>query len=163
MLIIYGSLMPRPLLEQSKGVWAWDYHLWRHHDWCVVIQDCWMAHERDSSGRLQPDPERFPHGIAYLADYVSDKSHSQAPLVSSPVYSLIPRPLHLNETTRSCDLMSITMSTYTGTLQRTQAGHICRLVILQSWHIQCQSIAMFFVGQILGTKPAPATPVVLGT
>ena len=35
------------------------------------LQDCWMARERDSSGRLQPDPERFPHGIKYLADYVS--------------------------------------------------------------------------------------------
>lgn len=43
-----------------------------------------MAKERDSSGKLQADPQRFPHGIAYLADYVSNKSHSQAPLVLSP-------------------------------------------------------------------------------
>ena len=52
---------------------------------CVLLfQDCWMTKERDSFGRLQADPQRFPHGIAYLADYVSNKSHSQAPLVLSP-------------------------------------------------------------------------------
>jgi hypothetical protein len=30
-----------------------------------------LAHERDSDGRLQPDPQRFPSGIKALADYVS--------------------------------------------------------------------------------------------
>lgn len=39
----------------------------------INIDDCWMARERDSSGRLQPDPERFPHGIKYLADYIHSK------------------------------------------------------------------------------------------
>ncbi|GHF45130.1 alpha-galactosidase [Amycolatopsis bartoniae] len=33
------------------------------------IDDCWMAPERDADGNLQPDPQRFPHGIAALADY----------------------------------------------------------------------------------------------
>ena len=37
----------------------------------VSIDDCWLAMERDSKGRLQPDPERFPSGIKALADYVS--------------------------------------------------------------------------------------------
>jgi Alpha galactosidase A len=36
----------------------------------VVIDDCWLAHERDAQGRLQPDPVRFPNGIRALADYV---------------------------------------------------------------------------------------------
>lgn len=36
----------------------------------VNIDDCWMAPERDAQGRLQPDPVRFPNGIAALADYV---------------------------------------------------------------------------------------------
>ena len=36
----------------------------------VNIDDCWMAPERDAQGRLQPDPVRFPDGIAALADYV---------------------------------------------------------------------------------------------
>jgi alpha-galactosidase len=34
------------------------------------IDDCWMAKERDVRGDLQPDPERFSHGIKALADYV---------------------------------------------------------------------------------------------
>jgi hypothetical protein len=37
----------------------------------VIIDDCWLTKERDSEGRLQPDPERFPSGIKALADYVS--------------------------------------------------------------------------------------------
>jgi len=37
----------------------------------VIIDDCWLAKERDADGRLQPDPERFPSGIRALADYVS--------------------------------------------------------------------------------------------
>ena len=36
----------------------------------ISIDDCWMSKQRDSQGRLQPDPERFPHGIKALADYV---------------------------------------------------------------------------------------------
>ena len=38
----------------------------------VAIDDCWLAESRDQSGRLQPDPKRFPSGIKALADYVSD-------------------------------------------------------------------------------------------
>lgn len=34
------------------------------------IDDCWIG-ERDDTGRLVPDSKRFPHGIAFLADYVS--------------------------------------------------------------------------------------------
>jgi len=36
----------------------------------VNIDDCWMASTRDSQGRLQADPTRFPSGIRALADYV---------------------------------------------------------------------------------------------
>lgn len=36
----------------------------------IIIDDCWLSHERDSEGRLQPDPERFPSGIKALAQYV---------------------------------------------------------------------------------------------
>lgn len=36
----------------------------------IIIDDCWMANERDENGKLQPDPERFPSGIKALADYV---------------------------------------------------------------------------------------------
>lgn len=37
----------------------------------VNIDDCWAEKTRDESGRLQPDPVRFPNGIKALADYVS--------------------------------------------------------------------------------------------
>ena len=36
----------------------------------VNIDDCWMASTRDSQGRLQAHPTRFPSGIRALADYV---------------------------------------------------------------------------------------------
>ncbi|KAJ9599026.1 hypothetical protein L9F63_010483, partial [Diploptera punctata] len=36
----------------------------------IIIDDCWLSKERDSEGRLQPDPDRFPSGIKALSDYV---------------------------------------------------------------------------------------------
>lgn len=36
----------------------------------IVIDDMWSLKERDSEGRLQPDPAKFPHGMKYLSDYV---------------------------------------------------------------------------------------------
>lgn len=36
----------------------------------VNIDDCWASKERDANGRLQADPDRFPSGIKFLADYV---------------------------------------------------------------------------------------------
>lgn len=36
----------------------------------VVIDDCWMTHNRTEDGKLQADPKRFPRGIKALADYV---------------------------------------------------------------------------------------------
>jgi alpha-N-acetylgalactosaminidase len=39
----------------------------------VNIDDCWSSHERDSEGRLQADPDRFPNGIKFLADYVHSR------------------------------------------------------------------------------------------
>lgn len=39
----------------------------------VVIDDGWMLKQRDKNGNLVADPEKFPHGIKYLADYVHSK------------------------------------------------------------------------------------------
>ncbi len=40
----------------------------------VVIDDCWSLMERDyTTGRLVPDPEKFPHGMKSLADYIHAK------------------------------------------------------------------------------------------
>jgi hypothetical protein len=36
----------------------------------INVDDCWLAKTRDSLGRLQADPERFPSGIKALAQYV---------------------------------------------------------------------------------------------
>ncbi|XP_006210333.1 alpha-galactosidase A [Vicugna pacos] len=39
----------------------------------LCIDDCWMAPQRDSKGRLQADSNRFPNGIRHLADFVHSK------------------------------------------------------------------------------------------
>ncbi|XP_071512171.1 alpha-N-acetylgalactosaminidase-like isoform X4 [Panulirus ornatus] len=36
----------------------------------ISLDDCWLARNRDSHGRLQADPHRFPSGIAALSDYM---------------------------------------------------------------------------------------------
>ncbi len=39
----------------------------------LVIDDCWSLRERDDAGRLVADPEKFPHGMKFVADYVHSK------------------------------------------------------------------------------------------
>jgi alpha-galactosidase len=39
----------------------------------IVLDDGWMAMERDANGNLVPDPQKFPNGIKALADYVHSK------------------------------------------------------------------------------------------
>ena len=39
----------------------------------LIIDDCWSSRERDENGLLVPDPEKFPHGIKTVADYVHAK------------------------------------------------------------------------------------------
>jgi alpha-galactosidase len=39
----------------------------------LVLDDGWMAMERDSDGNLVPDPKKFPHGMKELVDYVHSK------------------------------------------------------------------------------------------
>ncbi|MCO8276213.1 ricin-type beta-trefoil lectin domain protein [Actinoplanes sp. TRM 88003] len=50
----------------------------------VVVDDCWMNPNRDSSGNLQADPTRFPSGMKALGDYIHGKGLKfgiyQAPL-----------------------------------------------------------------------------------
>ncbi|MBQ6021224.1 MAG: glycoside hydrolase family 27 protein [Clostridia bacterium] len=38
----------------------------------LVIDDAWMRRER-VDGKLVPDPDKFPHGMKYIADYVHSK------------------------------------------------------------------------------------------
>ena len=37
----------------------------------IIVDDCWMSHERDAEGKLQGDLDRFPSGMKALGDYVS--------------------------------------------------------------------------------------------
>lgn len=39
----------------------------------VVIDDCWSLRDRNAEGEIVPDPEKFPHGMKYLADYIHSK------------------------------------------------------------------------------------------
>lgn len=39
----------------------------------VVIDDCWSLRERDSDGKLVPDPEKFPNGMKAVAEYIHEK------------------------------------------------------------------------------------------
>jgi alpha-galactosidase len=39
----------------------------------VVIDDCWQIARDSATGRIVPDPQRFPHGMRALADYVHSK------------------------------------------------------------------------------------------
>jgi hypothetical protein len=42
-----------------------------HH---VALDDCWADPQRDANGNLQPDPSRFPLGIAELAGWLHDRN-----------------------------------------------------------------------------------------
>ncbi|MCH5338036.1 MAG: glycoside hydrolase family 27 protein [Acetatifactor sp.] len=50
----------------EKGLLAKGYEY-------LVIDDCWSLKERDSNERLVADPEKFPHGMKAVADYVHSK------------------------------------------------------------------------------------------
>lgn len=39
----------------------------------IVIDDCWSLKERDASGNLVADPEKFPSGMKALSDYIHSK------------------------------------------------------------------------------------------
>ncbi|NIM35804.1 MAG: glycoside hydrolase family 27 protein, partial [Hydrotalea flava] len=39
----------------------------------LVLDDGWMAMQRDKNGNLIADPKKFPHGMKAVADYVHSK------------------------------------------------------------------------------------------
>lgn len=39
----------------------------------IVVDDCWQDYTRAADGSLHANPERFPHGMAALADYVHQR------------------------------------------------------------------------------------------
>ena len=68
----FGSNISDALIREmadimvSRGYRDAGYHY-------LVIDDCWSLRDRDENGRLVPDPEKFPHGMKALADYVHSK------------------------------------------------------------------------------------------
>ncbi len=65
----FGCNVDEQLVEQTadamvaNGMKAAGYQY-------VNIDDCWALPQRDADGNLVPDPAKFPHGIAAVADYV---------------------------------------------------------------------------------------------
>jgi alpha-galactosidase len=65
----YGCNVSEQLVEQTAlamhndGMQAAGYQY-------VNIDDCWLAPQRDSNGKLVADPTKFPDGIAAVAAYV---------------------------------------------------------------------------------------------
>lgn len=55
----------------------------------LVIDDCWSLKQRDADGNLVPDPEKFPHGMKWVSDYVHEKDSNS---VCIPVPEPIPAP-----------------------------------------------------------------------
>lgn len=39
----------------------------------IVLDDGWMAKERDAQGNLVPDPAKFPKGLKHVSDYIHSK------------------------------------------------------------------------------------------
>lgn len=40
----------------------------------IVIDDCWSLRDRDpETGKIVPDPAKFPHGMKYVSDYIHSK------------------------------------------------------------------------------------------
>ena len=39
----------------------------------VALDDCWEATERDAAGMIQPDPDRFPSGMAALGEWLHSR------------------------------------------------------------------------------------------
>ena len=67
-----GDISERVILETADAIV--DKGLDKVGYKYVVIDDCWCKKERDSeTGRLVADPEKFPHGMKYIADYIHSK------------------------------------------------------------------------------------------
>ena len=66
----FGFHYRERLLKEIADRMAADGYLEAGYEY-LVIDDCWLAEDRDSDGKLQPDPKRFPSGLKSLGDYVT--------------------------------------------------------------------------------------------
>ena len=65
----FGSNISDELIRETARIMKEKGYLEAGYKY-IVIDDCWSLRERDENGRLVPDPEKFPHGMRDLADYV---------------------------------------------------------------------------------------------
>ncbi len=68
----FGSEIDEKLIMETADVMAESGLLECGYDY-LVIDDCWSLRKRDENYKLVPDPEKFPHGMKYVADYVHSK------------------------------------------------------------------------------------------
>ena len=68
----FGENISDALIRETADIMAEKGYLEAGYEY-LVIDDCWSLHQRDAMGRLVPDPEKFPHGMKALADYVHSK------------------------------------------------------------------------------------------
>ncbi len=57
----------------------------------VVIDDCWQV-GRNNDGEIIVDPERFPHGMKFLADYIHSKGLKFGIYSCAGIYTCQGRP-----------------------------------------------------------------------
>lgn len=68
----FGTNINEELIRQTADVMVERGYLDAGYEY-LVIDDCWSLRERDENGLLVPDPEKFPHGMKAVADYVHSK------------------------------------------------------------------------------------------
>ncbi len=68
----FGPHISEQLIFEIADRMAADGYLEAGYNY-LVIDDCWSKRERGADGRLEADPEKFPHGMKAVADYVHSK------------------------------------------------------------------------------------------
>ncbi len=68
----FGANISDSLIREMADIMVEKGYLAAGYEY-LVIDDCWSLRERDENGLLVPDPEKFPHGMKAVADYVHSK------------------------------------------------------------------------------------------
>lgn len=68
----FGSDINEQLIFETADKMVSEGLLERGYEY-LVIDDCWSLKERDEKGCLVADPEKFPHGMKAVADYVHSR------------------------------------------------------------------------------------------
>lgn len=68
----FGKDISEELIFQIADTMVKDGYLEAGYEY-LIIDDCWSLKERDAEGNLVPDPEKFPHGMKAVANYVHSR------------------------------------------------------------------------------------------